>query len=131
MADLGEQATSTMAAISKAMIRLHKEQFGRGPTRTRSYFAGPDTLVCVLDDVLLPAERKMVDMGDAGRVRESRISFQAATAEEFVSAVEHIVGRKVRAFASGVDPAADVAFETFSFESPASSRGEPHGTDGS
>jgi uncharacterized protein YbcI len=46
------------------MVTLHKTQFGRGATMARSGFAGPDTLVCVLQDVLLPAERKMVEMGN-------------------------------------------------------------------
>jgi hypothetical protein len=69
--------------VSNALVKLHKEHFGRGPTRARSYFAGPDTLVSVLHDALLPAERKMVSMGDQNRVREARAAFQAATADEF------------------------------------------------
>jgi uncharacterized protein YbcI len=90
-------ATSVLSAISNAMVALHKEHFGRGPTRARTDFAGPDTLVCVLEDVLLPAERKLVALSQQDRVRDSRGSFQAATAEEFVSVVEDIVDRKVRA----------------------------------
>jgi len=108
--------TSELQAVSNAMVRLHKEQFGRGPTNARSYFAGPDILVCMLQDALLPAERRMVEMGDLERVRESRIAFQAATEPEFIAAVEEIVRRKVRAFASGLDPAADAVFETFYLE---------------
>src|SRR4051794_19449208 len=105
-----------LVAVSNAMVALHKEQFGRGPTRARSYFAGADALVCVLEDVLLPAERKMVELGDEQRVRESRVAFQAATTTEFVAAVEEILQRKVSAFASGVDPRANVVYENFSFE---------------
>jgi uncharacterized protein YbcI len=116
---------SLLNAVSNAMVALHKEQFGRGPINARSGFAGPDTLVCVLQEVLLPAERKMVEMGDQNRVRESRVAFQAATASEFIGAVEQLVMRKVQAFASGVDPDADVVFETFVFEpSVPSSDGE-------
>ena len=95
---------SDMAAVSRAMVALHKEQFGRGPTRARSNFAGRDTVVCVLENVLLPAELKLVEMGELERVREGRVSFQAATEGEFVTAVEQILYRKVRAFASAVDP---------------------------
>jgi uncharacterized protein YbcI len=62
-----------LQAVSNAMVKLHKEQFGRGPTNARSYFAGPDTLVCTLEDALLPAERTMVEMGEHHRVRESRM----------------------------------------------------------
>jgi hypothetical protein len=55
-------------------------------------------------------------MGEEQRVREARIAFQAATAPEFVEAVERIVQRKVRAFASAIDVQANVVYENFSFE---------------
>jgi uncharacterized protein YbcI len=108
------------------MVKLHKEQFGRGPTHARSDFAGADALVCVLHDALLPAEVKLVAMGSQERVRESRVAFQAATASEFVAAVEQILDRKVRAFASGVDPDQNVVFETFLLE-PRASTGDGYG----
>lgn len=111
-----ENSHSMLAAVSKAMVALHKEQFGRGPTTARSHFAGPDALVCVLEDALLPAERKMVEMGEHQQVRDSRTAFQVATTEEFVRAVEQIVERKVRAFASATDVAQNVVFENFAFE---------------
>jgi uncharacterized protein YbcI len=104
-----------LQAVSNAMVKLHKEQFGRGPTNARSYFAGPDTLICTLEDALLPAERTMVEMGEHQRVRESRMFLQVATEAEFVGVVERLVNRKVRAFASATDPAPGVVFEIFSF----------------
>jgi uncharacterized protein YbcI len=116
------QGTSVLIAVSNAVVKLHKEQFGRGPTNARSYFAGPDALLCVLEDVLLPAERKMVQLGHQERVRDSRTSFQAATSDQFVAAIEAILHRRVRAFASGIDADANVVFESFWFE--------PHGTSG-
>jgi uncharacterized protein YbcI len=73
-------------------------------------------LVCTLEDALLPAERTMVEMGEQQRVRESRTFLQVATADQFISAVEEIVSRKVRAFASATDPDPGVVFEIFSFE---------------
>ena len=127
MAGTQEQGSAALVAVSNAMVALHKEQFGRGPTNARANFAGPDTLVCVLQDVLLPAERKMVEMGSQERVRESRVAFQAATQTEFIAAVELIVYRKVIAFASGIDPDANVAFETFYFE-PRESGSDGNGT---
>ena len=119
----GTQRSAVLVDVSNAMVRLHKEQFGRGPQSARSYFAGPDALLCVLERALLPAEQKLVALGDHNRVRDSRTSFQAATADEFVSAVENIVGRKVIAFASGIDADNDVVFENFYFEPDASSDG--------
>ena len=124
----GQTAVSgVLSAVSNAMVALHKEQFGRGPTKARSGFAGPDVLVCVLEDVLLPAERKMVAMGQQDRVRDSRTAFQAATAPDFVTAVQEIVKRPVQAFASGIDPDSNVVFETFYF-TPDDARRDGDGT---
>ena len=112
-----------LASVSSAMVALHKEQFGRGPRRARSNFAGDDVLVCVLDDALLPAELTMVKMGDHQRVRESRMYLQVATADQFINAVEDIVGRKVHAFSSASDPDRNTVFEIFTFEPVRSSDG--------
>jgi uncharacterized protein YbcI len=119
MTGTSEPFTSPLMAVSNAMVRLHKEHFGRGPMQARTDFAGPDGLVCVLDDVLLPAERKLVELGEHQRVREVRMAFQVATTQEFVSAVEEIVQRKVRAFSSATDVTENVVFENFLFH-PAS-----------
>ena len=116
MSEAEVDARSMLLSVSTAMVRLHKEQFGRGATRARSYFAGDDALVCVLEDVLLPAELKMVELGQAVKVRESRSAFQTATQTEFVEAVEAVVGRRVHAFASATDPQRNVVFENFTFE---------------
>ena len=127
MAGTQGNGSTALQAVSSVMVKLHKEQFGRGPTAARADFAGPDVLVCMLRDVLLPAELKMVEMGSQERVRESRVAFQAATQAEFISAVEQIVYRKVVAFASGVDPDANTVFECFYFE-PRESGSDGDGT---
>jgi uncharacterized protein YbcI len=107
-----------LTEVSNAMVALHKEQFGRGPTRARSYFAGPDTLVCVLDDVLLPAEHALVELGEQQRVREQRLFMQVATRARFADAIERIVGRSVVSFVSALDPDRNVVVETCLFASP-------------
>lgn len=114
--DEAAQRSSDMMTVSNAMVRLHKEQFGRGPTKARSYYAGPDTLLSILENVLVPAEQKLIEIGQEERVRDTRASFQAATQAEFIAAVEQIVHRKVHAFASAVDVKADLAYEIFTFE---------------
>ena len=117
-----QRGQSVLAAISAAMVKLHKEQFGRGPTRARTNYAGDDTLVCVLEDSMLPAERALVEMGDQHRVRESRDAFQAATRDRFVEAVEQLVDRPVVAFASAIDPDQGVIWEVFNL---APTNGQP------
>jgi uncharacterized protein YbcI len=111
--------------VSNAMVALHKEQFGRGPTRAKSHLAGLDALVCVMEDALLPAERAMVDMDEHQRVRESRMFFQVATADQFIAVVERITGRTVSAFASATDPEHGVVFENFVFEPERNRDGGP------
>src|SRR4051794_17269236 len=114
-----EPRGATLAAVSEAMVRLHKEQFGRGPTHARSNFAGEDVVVCILEEALLPAELALVGLGEQQQVRSSRAFLQAATADRFTSAVEQILGRRVRAFSSAVDPDVGIAMEVFVLE--------PHG----
>lgn len=105
-----------LSEVSNALVALHKEQFGRGPTAARTNYAGPDTLVCVLEDALLPAERALVALGQEQRVRESRSFFQGATSDRFVETIEAITGRTVHAFASAVDPLKAIVMEVFVFE---------------
>lgn len=106
---------NVLMTVSNAMVALHKEQFGRGPTKARSNFAGRDVLVCTLESALTPAERNLVQLGEGQRVREMRIAFQAATADHFIKAVEQATGRKVRAFMSALDAEEEVAMEFFMF----------------
>ena len=102
-----------LATISNEMVRLHKEHLGRGPTKARTYFAGRDTLVCVLEDSLTPVERSLTEMGEYARVREIRLLFQYNAEKSFIECVEQATGRKVRAFISGIDARTDVSSETF------------------
>ena len=107
---------SVTAAVSNAMVKLYKEQFGRGPTKTRTNFAGPDLLITTLEDSLTPAERGLVEMGEHQRLRDVRMFFQYASEEQFRSTVEEITGRKVVAFISGIDTVKDVSSEVFYLE---------------
>lgn len=107
---------STLAALSNAMVRLYKDKFGRGPTKARSDYAGPDTLIVSLEDTLTPVERTMLALGEDQRLEEARLFFQKATRAEFVGSVEQITGRRVRGFVSGMDARADIATEVFYLE---------------
>lgn len=111
--DLSQQQ---MARLSDEMVRLYKEQFGRGPTRVRSHFAGPDTVVVVLEETFTPAERNLAAMGEHQRLRDVRLFFQYATEEQLCGIVEAILGRRVRAFISGIDSRRDVSAEVFALE---------------
>jgi uncharacterized protein YbcI len=100
--------------ISNEMVRLYKQQFGRGPTAVRTMWSGPDVLTVVLESTLTPAERNLIRLGEHARLRETRLCFQYASVREFCEPVERLTGRKVRAFVSGTDSAVDgLSVETF------------------
>ena len=109
-----EDAESLLAAISGEMVRLYKDQFGRGPTRARTYWASPDVLVCVLEDTFTPVERHLIRLSQHERVRDTRVFFQYSSVPAFCDPVERITGRTVRGFHSSVDTLADgMAIEAF------------------
>jgi uncharacterized protein YbcI len=109
--------TGTMlSALSNEMVALYKSQLGRGPTKARAEWAGPDVLVVTLEDSLTPAERRLVEMGEHARIRETRTFFQYVTAAEFVETAERVSRRRVRAFVSGIDTEADISSEVFYLE---------------
>jgi uncharacterized protein YbcI len=112
----GTAFESVRAEISREMVRLHKELFGRGPTKARTEFAGPDIVICSLENTFTPAERRLVELGEQQRLRDTRMYFQAATGDKFREVVERLTGRKVRAFISGLDADADVCAEVFYLE---------------
>src|SRR5207247_2816904 len=74
---------NVVLAISNGMVRLYKHLFGRGPTKAHTVWAGPDMLVCILEESLTPAERTLVELGEVARVRDTRMLFQYARAEDF------------------------------------------------
>jgi uncharacterized protein YbcI len=103
-----------LTEISNEMVRLYKQQFGRGPTAARTMWAGPDVLTVILENTLTPAERNLVKLGQDERLRESRTFFQYASVPEFCEPVERLTGRKVRGFISGIDTQVDgLSVETF------------------
>ncbi|HWH92311.1 MAG TPA: DUF2294 domain-containing protein [Baekduia sp.] len=109
IADGDERAEkgSLLASISAEMVRLYKEQFGRGPTKVRSNWSGRDMIVVLMEDTLTAAERNLAAMGEYGRLRDTRMLFQYAWVAQFCEPVERLTGRKVRSFISGIDAEAD------------------------
>jgi uncharacterized protein YbcI len=105
---------SVLSQVSNAMVRVFKQQFGRGPTSARAYWMGSDGITVVLENTLTPAERNLVEMGEHQRLRDMRLFFQYSSVPDIVGPVELATGRKVRAFTSGTDTKVDgLSVETF------------------
>jgi uncharacterized protein YbcI len=110
------RSDSTLREISKAMVKLYKEQFGRGPETVWTRYSGPDAIITVLGNSLTPVERTMLQMGEEQRLRDIRTMFQHATESKFRAAVEEITARRVIGFMSGIDVHNDLSCEVFTLE---------------
>ena len=115
-ADLQNPPGRELVQVTNAMVRLHKDLFGRGPTKARSAYAGPDTLVTTLEDGYTAAERNLIAIGERQLVRDRRTLFRQVSERRFVEAVERITGRSVRALVSGTDGLGEVSAEIVYFE---------------
>src|SRR5918999_3094810 len=101
-----------LAAVTNAVVRLHRIHYGKGPTRSKSYLMD-DVLICVMGDVLTTVERTLIEAGEVDRVRDTRLAFQDAMQDVFKGAVEEILGRPVLGYTSQVLVDEAVAVELF------------------
>lgn len=104
-----------LATISNTIVGLYKTFYGKGPTKARSYYLD-DMVVCVLRGGLTRAELTLAQNGRSEAVTRQRQEFQAAVRDEFVTAIEAIVGRPVTAFMSTTHIDPEVSVEIFMLE---------------
>ena len=109
------------AAISNAIVGLHREYYGRGAKRTRTVM-GADYVICFMEDIYTPVERTLIEAGRFPAVQETRSAFQDTMREKFSAAVEELAGRKVIGFLSQVHVDPDLAVETFILEASGDGR---------
>ena len=100
------------ATISREIVRLQAEYYGKGPTRAKTYVFD-DLVVVVLEETFTRAEKTLVQRGEADAIQHIRRRFQQQMAEDFTSVVEQATGRRVRAFLSETNIEQDVSVETF------------------
>src|SRR3954451_16181879 len=100
------------AMISREIVRLQSEYYGKGPTRAKTYIV-EDLVVVVLEESFTRAEKTLADRGERDAIQHIRRRFQQHMADSFISIVEQATGRTVRAFLSETDIDQDVSVETF------------------
>jgi uncharacterized protein YbcI len=104
----GEQ----LAAITREMVRIKSQHYGRGATEAKSYQCD-DFLFCVLKGGMTTVERDLLEHGDGDLVRQVRLRFQQNNEPTFTEAVERITGRRVLTYQSQVLFAPDYTVEIF------------------
>jgi uncharacterized protein YbcI len=101
-----------LTAISDGLVALLKEFYGRGPTRTKSYYED-DLVVCLLRGGFTRVEQTLLEGGRGSSVIQQRMDFQDLMRERFEAVIEHATGRRVIGFMSGNQQDPDIMCEVF------------------
>ncbi len=101
-----------LTAISDGMVGLLKEFYGRGPTRTKTYYED-DLVVCLLRGGFSRVEQTLLDGGRGASVIQQRMEFQELMRARFEGVIEDATGRQVIGFMSGNQQDPDIMCEVF------------------
>ncbi len=101
-----------LTAVSDGMVGLLKEFYGRGPTRTKTYYED-DLVVCLLRGGFSRVEQTLLDGGRGSSVIRQRMEFQELMRGRFESVIELATGRRVIGFMSGNQQDPDIMCEVF------------------
>jgi uncharacterized protein YbcI len=102
-----------LAAVTEAMVALHRRYHHRKPVTAKTRMLGDDLLACVLGGVYTDVEKTMIELERAPTVRDTRNAFQSAMQQKFIAEVERLSGRGVTAFISDSHIGPDIEIELF------------------
>ena len=105
-----------LAEISRSMVQLYKELYGKGPSKARTYMTD-DLVVCVLEGGFHRGELALFERGQQGPVVTQREAVQETMRHRFIELIERLVDREVVSFVSGVDAGTETSADVFVLES--------------
>ena len=114
--ETGTREGEQLAAVTNGIVKLFRDYYGRGPTKAKSYLLDDHIIICVLEDTLTTVEKTLAESGHGDKVRDVRLTFQEAMADEFKGVVSEIMGRPVIAYHSQLTLEPDIGFEFFVME---------------
>ena len=95
------------------MVALLKEFYGRGPTRTKTYYYADDLVVCLLRGGFSRVAQTLLEGGRGASVIQQRMDFQDLMRDRFEAVIEAATGRRVIGFMSGNQQDPDIMCEVF------------------
>ncbi len=104
--------SATLAAISRRMVALIKEFYGKGPTHARTYHVG-DVVIVLLHGGYTKVEQTLIADGQEQSVIDQREAFQDAMRPRFKQVIEEEMQREVVAFLSAAHHGPDINAELF------------------
>jgi uncharacterized protein YbcI len=105
-----------LAEISRSMVQLYKQLYGKGPTKARTHLT-EDLVVCVLEGGFHRGELALFEHGQEESVVTQREAVQETMRDRFIELIERLVNRKVVSFIGGVDAATETSADLFVLES--------------
>ncbi|HLI33016.1 MAG TPA: Na-translocating system protein MpsC family protein [Solirubrobacteraceae bacterium] len=105
------------AALAKAVVKIHNEYVGRGPSRGHAFFRN-NVVVVVMEETLTKAEHSLIASGSKDLVLRMRREFQRTMERDLVAVVEELTRCKVVAFMSDNHLSPDMAAEIFVLDRP-------------
>lgn len=108
---------TTLANISRRIVMLHKEFYGKGPTKARTYLQD-DAVFVLLRGGFTRVEETLLRDGRGEAVHRQREAFQQVMHDRFVEVIEDELGRKVIAFMSTSHQDPDLLAELFVLDNP-------------
>jgi uncharacterized protein YbcI len=101
--------------ISRRIVQLHKEFYGRGPEKAKTYLNG-DLVVVLMRGGFTRVEETLLQGGRGESVIQQRGDFQDVMVDRFTEVIEEETGRKVIAMMSGTHQHPDLLGEMFVLE---------------
>ena len=105
-----------LAAVTDAMVALHKRYHHREPVTAKSMLMSNELLACVMGGVYTEVEKTLIELQRQTVVQETRSAFQTAMQDRFIAVVERLSGRRVLAFISNCHVGPDLEVELFVLE---------------
>jgi len=106
---------STMASVSRRIVQLHKEFYGKGPDKARTYL-DDDMVIVLMRGGFTRVDATLLREGRGASVERQRSDFQDVMRERFTEVIEEELGRKVVAFMSTSHQDPDLLAEIFLLE---------------
>lgn len=115
MPEAETEGPNQRAVISNRIVQLHKEFYGRGPDKAKTYLLD-DTVLVIMRGGFSTVDQTLYEGGEGSSAMDQRGKVQRVMRERLTEAITEITGRTVVAFMNGSHQDPDVTAEVFLLE---------------
>ena len=115
-------------AISREMVSIVKQYYGKGPTNARTFF-NERYVFCVMEGGLTRSDETLLSAGDDELVRSYRLRFEEAITPVITRAVADITGQAVVGYHSQVILDPPHVIEIFILDEPPGATPRPESSE--